>query len=193
MGRGARDLRLPCSPEGNSRGRVREAPWRRRGSQGPPSTHLPRGLRQQGPPSLAASLGRSQAPDAWSQWFVEAPGLQVGLVPRTQTHPGPHTLPGGQDAPRISQVGCLGKRGPIPPGRLPGVGDEAWRMKKWKGRGAPGEEGRMELGTRIHRSAGHPPRGGQGPSCRGQQAGAAVTQQAQSGHPCVRCPGPTSE
>lgn len=140
-GEGARDLRLPCSPEGNSRGRVREAPWRRRGSQGPPSTHLPRGLRQQGPPSLAASLGRSQAPDAWSQWFVEAPGLQVGLVPCTQTHPGPHTPPGGQDAPRISQVGCLGKKGPIPPGRLPGVGDEAWRMKKRKGRGAPGRRG----------------------------------------------------
>lgn len=119
MGSGGRDLWLPCSTEGNSRGRVREAPWRRKGPQGSPSAHLPHGLHQQGPPSLGALLGRSQALDAWNLWFAEAPGLHHA----PQTHPGPYTLPGGQDAPRTSQVGYLGKKGPIPPGRLPGVGE----------------------------------------------------------------------
>ena len=99
MGSGGRGLWLPCSTEGNSRGRVREAPWRRKGPQGLPSAHLPHGLHQQGPPSLGASLGRSQALDAWNLWFAEAPGLQVGLAPCTPDPPWATHPPWGPRCP----------------------------------------------------------------------------------------------
>lgn len=71
-----------------------------------------------------------------------------------------------------------GRRAPSRQGGSPGWGNEAWRMKKQKGRGAPGED---EVGASRPPLSRPPSSGRTGPLW----PRAAATQRAQSCHPCV--------
>lgn len=168
---GGRDLWLPRLPEGSCRGRIREAPWRRKGLQGPPSTHLPRERHQQGRHLWGLHWAglRPRTPGACG--LAEAPGLQEGLAPHTPDPPWATHPPWGPRCSLVHPGGLLGGEGPHPTREAPGVRDEVWRMKKQKGRGAPGRRGGRSRGFASTAQQATLPEEDRAPPARGSSPG----------------------